>query len=412
MLRARRCWPPRSPAAARRCADGSDASDLVPGLLQVEPGAARRGLAGQRRLRAVRGSAGCWSPGSPPPSGAGSTRRPRSPPPLGHLQWRDARPSDAGWAAHDGPQWRVREVVEQLAGQPAGHRPRAERARRGLHAAGSSTTSPHGPDSLPFTLTVTRREPDSRIVMDVQRARRGRRGDARATAATAGPCAAPAPRVAQPCCATAGTRSSAAAPACRTRPVPRSRRCPCCCPARPTASRVDGTGYSHARPAPPGRVDTTVWQPRPVRPAVRRHPGPDGQPARQRRRPDAPAAGLGDVRRRSCRCAVRPSGCWTPRSACWTPTPCSPPCSWQDGGQRARYPHWHEMVDRLSAKDVRVLTSVSPSLALEPRRVRSGRRVRRCWPPPAAAATWSPMPAGGRCGSRCRTRTPARCPAC
>ncbi|MGL5859551.1 MAG: TIM-barrel domain-containing protein [Angustibacter sp.] len=39
----------------------------------------------------------------------------------------------------------------------------------------------------------------------------------------------------------------------------------------------------------------------------------------------------------------------------------------RDGGQRARYPDWRDLVDRLAASDVRVLTSVSPSLAVRSR---------------------------------------------
>src|SRR6185312_12406094 len=39
----------------------------------------------------------------------------------------------------------------------------------------------------------------------------------------------------------------------------------------------------------------------------------------------------------------------------------------RDGGERRRYPDWHRLVDRLAAKDVRVLTSVAPSLAVAPR---------------------------------------------
>jgi alpha-glucosidase len=129
---------------------------------------------------------------------------------------------------------------------------------------------------------------------------------------------------------------------------------------------VDGTGYTTLDLRHAGRVDTTTWQPDL---SVRLYDGTPVQMASQhtsdagRMSPLptwATAGAVVAVRGSAGRvmgAVVRLLGANAVLAAVLV----------ADGGQRPRYPGWHAMVDRLSAKDIRVLTSVSPSLALHPR---------------------------------------------
>ncbi|WP_426565271.1 TIM-barrel domain-containing protein [Angustibacter sp. McL0619] len=341
-----------------------DASDLVPGLLQVQPGLrgavslgngvyVQFGLGG---LLVTRQSATVWrgvDQASPFTAG------------LGHLAWSDAGTSESsGWEAHDGPHWQVREQVDRTLGnlQVTG---RTLSDRNVVYTGRIFHDQPRGADSLPFRLTITRREPDSRIVMDVQvpgadavamhayrRPGWSMRGagvqgdqvllrDGRYPILVRG----------------TGVHDTAGA---SLGPVPMLLS------SASNGFAVDGTGYTTLDLRHQGRVDTTVWQPEL---SVRLYDGTPVQMVSQhssdagRLHPlpvwatSGAVVGVRGSTQRVLDAAVQLLDANAVLAAVLV----------QDGGERPRYPGWHALVDRLSAKDVRVLTSVSPSLALRAR---------------------------------------------
>jgi alpha-glucosidase (family GH31 glycosyl hydrolase) len=340
-----------------------DASDLVPGLLQVEPGLrgavslgngvyVQFGLGG---LLVTRQSGTVWR---------GVDQASPFTAAIGHLRWRDGASSESGWAAHDGPQWRVREAVERSLGnlRITG---RALSDRAVVYTGRIFHAHPDDPDALPFRLTISRREPDSRIVMDVHVpgadavamhayrrngwTMRGAGGQGDKTLLQQGRY----PVLARG----TGVQDEEGA---SLSPLP------VLLTSASNGFALDGTGYATLDLRHQGRLDATVWQPDL---SVRLYDGSPVQMVSQhtsdagRMHPLpvwATSGAIVSVRgstQRVLDTAVRLLDANAVLAAVLV----------QDGGERSRYPRWHEMVDRLSAKDVRVLTSVSASLALTPR---------------------------------------------
>ena len=398
-----RCWRPSASCSAgrpRRCASRRDASDLEPGLLQVDP--ALRGAVSLGNGVYVQFAAG--RPAGHPAVGHRVARgRPggaRSPPPSGTCSGATRRAADGGWARARRAAVAGARGRRAVAGQPAGHRPHAERPRGHLHRPGLPRPAARaGLAALHAHASPgARRTPGSCSRCSVPG--RGRRGDARLP-----PHRFHVPRRRRPgrgrrCCATGRypivSRGTDVA---GRRRAPRWRPRRCCCPARPTGSRVDGTAYTTLDLRHRGRVDTTVWQPDLTVPAVRRH-------ARCRwsaqhstdvgRMPTA--AGLGHRRRRGRGARVHPAGAGHRDPAARRERRRSPPLL-VAGRRPARGAtrSWHALVDRLSAKDVRLLTSVSPSLALHPRALRPGRRAEPAGHRPPARLPGRRRRAGARC---------------
>ncbi len=351
---------------APRLRERRDASDLVPGLLQVEPdlrGAVSIGNGVYVQLSTgglliTRESATVYRSvdhGAPFTAG------------LGHLEWRaeDAGTGPgSGWLDHDGPRWHVREVVDHSLGN-------LSITGRDLEAASVTYTgrvfadSPDGPLSRAFSLTVTRRTRDSRVLLDVRvpgadaialhtfrrngyvyRGAGAQRGELLLSDGRY-------PML---------TRSTdvAADPEASLAPVP------VIFSSASSGFALDSRAYSVLDLRHGGRVDATLWQ---DRLQVRLYDGTPVQLVTQHASdaalmPQLPVwATSGAVvavrgsQQRVLDAALRLLGADTALAAVLV----------RDGGQRRRYPTWSRLVDRLAAKDVRVLTSVSPSLAVAPR---------------------------------------------
>jgi alpha-glucosidase len=352
----------RAPALRER----RDSSDLVPGLLQVEPslrGAVSIGNGVYVQLSTggllvSRQSATVFRTvdhGAPFTAG------------LGHLEWRtddETTGPDAGWAGHDGPRWRVREVVDHSLGNLTITARRLESASV-QYTGRVFADSPDGPLSRPFALTVTRRVRDSRVLLDVRvpgadavalhafrrngyvfRGGGAQRGELLLSDGRY-------PVVTRSTDVGADREASLA-------PVP------VVFSSASSGFALDSRAYSVLDLRHGGRVDATLWQPRLQ---VRLY---DGTPVQMVSQHSSDAAlmpqlpvwathgavvGVRGGQTRVLDAALRLLGADASLAAVLV----------SDGGARRRYPTWSRLVDRLAAKDVRVLTSVSPSLAVAPR---------------------------------------------
>lgn len=351
---------------APRLRDWRDGSDLVPGLLQVKPGLQGAvslgngvyvqltvgGLLVTRQSRTVFRSV---------VHGAPFTAA------LGHLEWRaddDTTGAGSGWAAHDGPRWHVREVVDHSLGN-------VTVTGRDLQAASVRYTgrvfadSPTGSLSRAFTLTVTRRARDSRVLLDVNvpgvdavalhafrrtgyvfRGAGVQRGELLLRQGRY-------PILTRSTDVGADLSASLA-------PVP------VIFSSASTGFALDSRAYAVLDLRHGGRVDATLWQ---SRLQARLYDGTPVQLVTQHSSdaalmPPLPvwatSGAVVSVRggsRRVIGTALRLVGADAALAAVLV----------RDGGERRRYPDWHRLVDRLAAKDVRVLTAVAPSLAVAPR---------------------------------------------
>ena len=346
--------------------DWRDASDLVPGLLQVGPGlqgavSLGNGVYVQLTtggLLVTRQSATVFRSVD---HGAPFTAA------LGHLEWRsddDTSGAGSGWPAHDGPRWHVREVVDHSLGN-------VTVTGRDLQAASVRYTgrvfadSPGGPLSRGFTLTVTRRVRDSRVLLDVNvpgvdavalhsfrrngyvyRGGGTQRGELLLREGRY-------PILTRSTDVGADLTASLA-------PVP------VIFSSASTGFALDSRAYAVLDLRHGGRVDATLWQ---SRLQARLYDGTPVQLVTQHSSdaalmPPLPvwatSGAVVSVRggsRRVVDTALKLVGADAALAAVLV----------RDGGERRRYPDWHRLVDRLAAKDVRVLTSVAPSLAVAPR---------------------------------------------
>ncbi|HEX3003000.1 MAG TPA: TIM-barrel domain-containing protein [Angustibacter sp.] len=343
-----------------------DASDLVPGLLQVQPGlqgavSLGNGVYAQLTtggLLVTRQSATVFRSVD---HGAPFTAA------LGHLEWRsddDTIGTGSAWPAHDGPRWHVREVVDHSLGNVVvTGRDLQESSVR--YSGRVFADSPDGPLSRAFTLTVTRRARDSRVLLDVNvpgvdavalhsfrrngyvyRGGGAQRGElllregrypilTRSTDVGADPTASLAP-------------------------------VPVIFSSASTGFALDSRAYAVLDLRHGGRVDATLWQ---SRLQARLYDGTPLQLVTQHSSdaalmPQLPvwatSGAVVSVRggpRRVIDTALKLVDADAALAAVLV----------RDGGERRRYPDWHGLVDRLAAKDVRVLTAVAPSLAVAPR---------------------------------------------
>ena len=351
---------------APRLREWRDASDLEPGLLQVTPGlqgavSLGNGVYVQLStggLLVTRESATVFRSVD---HGAPVTAA------LGHLEWRadDATTaSSSGWAAHDGPRWQVREVVDHALGN-------VTVTDRQLSPTSVQYTgrvfadSPDGPLSRAFSLTVTRRSRDSRVLLDVRvpgadavavhtfrrdgyvyRGGGAQRGELLLREGRY-------PMLTRSTDLGADLTASLA-------PVP------VIFSSASSGFALDSRAYSVLDLRHGGRVDATVWQ---DRLQARLYDGTPTQLVSQHSSDAALMPRLPVWSTRGAVVAVRGGeqhvlgaalkllGADTALAAVLV----------RDGGERPRYPGWHRLVDRLAAKDVRVLTSVAPSLAATPR---------------------------------------------
>ncbi|KQX61582.1 TIM-barrel domain-containing protein [Angustibacter sp. Root456] len=346
--------------------DWRDASDLVPGLLRVQPGlqgsvSLGNGVYVQLTsdgLLVTRQSATVFRSVV---HGAPFTAA------LGHLEWRaddDTTGPGAGWAAHDGPRWHVREVVDHALGNVTvtGRDLRAASVRYTGHVFADA---PDGPLARAFSLTVTRRARDSRVLLDIDvpgvdavalhsfrrngyvfRGAGAQRGELLL-------------RQGRYPILTRGTDVGADLTA-SLAPVP------VIFSSASTGFALDSRAYAVLDLRHGGRVDATLWQSRlqarlydgtPVQ-LVTQHAS---DAALMHQLPGwATSGAVVSVRggpQRVLDTALKLVGADAALAAVLI----------RDGGERRRYPDWHRLVDRLAAKDVRVLTSVAPSLAVAPR---------------------------------------------
>lgn len=346
-----------------------DASDLEPGLLQVEPGlrgavSLGNGVYVQLNLGGLlitRQSAVVFrgvDRGSPFTAG------------IGRLEWRQAAggttsPGSAGaWTTYDGPRWQVREVVRNSLGNLS---------ITGRTLAGRTVTytgrvfhdSYRGALSLPFTLTITRRAPDSRVLLDV------RVPGASAVAMHAyrrdGYVFRGGGAQREELLLSGGrypivTRSTDVGndPGSSLAPVP------VLFSSASSGWALDSRAYTVLDLRNGGRVDATVWQPRLQ---GRLYDGTPEQMISQHAADTAQVQPLPVWATSGAVVAVRGS---TQRVqdaalALLDSGAALAAVLVRDGGERRAYPGWSRLVDRLAAKDVRVMTSVAPGLALQPR---------------------------------------------
>ncbi len=344
---------------------GDGASDLEPGLLQVAPslrGAvsigngvyvqlSTGGLVVNRQSAVVFRGVDHGSPFTAA---------------LGHLEWsqRSGTGQDGAWAAHDGPAWQVREVVEQSLGNLS-ITGRELDARSVRYTGRIFRDAPDGPTSRPFSLTVTRRARDSRVLFDVRvpgadavamheyrrdgYAFRGAGIQRQELLLTDGryPVVTRSTDV-------GGTQGASLAPV------------PAIFSSASSGWALDSRAYSVVDLRHGGRVDATVWQ---SRLQARLYDGTPQQMVAQHSSDAAVVPRLPVWATNGAVVSVRGStqhvtdaalrllGADTALAAVLV----------GDGGERRAYPGWHRLVDRLAAKDVRVLTSVAPGLALSPR---------------------------------------------
>lgn len=346
--------------------DARDASDLVPGLLQVAPdlqGAVSLGNGVYAQLTTggllvSRESATVFRSVD---HGAPFTAA------LGHLEWlADGGTSGngTGWTAHDGPRWHVREVVDHSLGN-------VTVTGRELQAASVRYTgrvfagSPHGPLSRAFTLTVTRRTRDSRVLLDVDvpgvdavalHAFRRNGYVYRGAGAQRGELLLRQGRY------PVFTRSTDVGADLTASLAP----LPVIFSSASAGFALDSGAYAVLDLRHGGRVDATSWQ---SRLRARLYDGTPVQLVTQHASdtalmPQLPvwatSGAVVSVRGGSKRVvdtALKLVGADAALAAVLV----------RDGGQRRRYPDWSRVVDRLAAKDVRVLTAVAPSLAVAPR---------------------------------------------
>ncbi|GAB3598555.1 hypothetical protein GCM10027446_29130 [Angustibacter peucedani] len=349
--------------------DDRDASDLEPGLLQVAPdlrGAvslgngvyvqlSTGGLVISRQAAVVfRGV----DHGSPFTAGTGS------------LRWRQADGgavspgSDDAWAAHDGPRWQVHEDVEHSLGNLS-VTGRVLDGRSVTYTGRVFRDAPDGDLSLPFELTITRRALDSRVLLDVRvpgadavalhEYRRpgytfrgaGAQRDELLLSDGRYPVVTRSTDV-------GGDDGSSLAPV------------PALFSSAGSGWALDTRAYSVVDLRHGGRVDATVWQ---NRLQARLYDGTPEQMISQHTTDAAQvhplpvwatAGAVVSVRGSTDRvqdAAVRLLDGGAALAAVLV----------RDGGDRRTYPGWARLVDRLAAKDVRVLTSVAPGFALRAR---------------------------------------------
>jgi sulfoquinovosidase len=340
-----------APAAQR----GRDAADLEPGLLRVAPklrGAVSLGNAVYVRfdgggLVVSRLSKDIWRGVA---GGATVTAG------LGRLDWRGG--SGAGDTL------RAREVIDRRLGNliVTG---RSLQDRRVVYTGRVFADEPDGPDSRAVTITVTRRSPDSRVLLDVQvpgadlvalHAYREAGSSYQGLGVQRAGVRLPAghyPMSARPARAGDGPEVSQA-------PVPMVLA------STSTGFALDTTGYSAFDLRHDGRLDAVAWQPE-LRARVY-----DGTPVQimaqhandvGRARPLPSWVASGAV------VGVRGSGGKVLAAArrLQRADAALAAVLVRDGGARPRYPDWAQMVDRLAATDVRVLTSAGPVLAVRRR---------------------------------------------
>jgi sulfoquinovosidase len=352
--------------AVRDWRDWRDSSDLEPGLLQVE--ASLRGAVSLGNgvyvqlsdggLLVTRQSATVFRSVD---HGAPFTAA------VGHLEWSagaDSTGTSTGWAAHDGPRWRVREVVDHSLGN-------LTITGRDLRSASVRYTgrvfadSPTGPLSRAFSLTLTRRARDSRVLLDVQVpgadavALHTFRRDGyvyRGAGAQRGELLLHGGRYPIITRSTdVGTdRQASLAPV----PVVFS--------SASTGFALDSRAYSVLDFRHGGRVDATVWQ---NRLQARLYDGTPVQLVSQHAADAALMPRLPVWATSGAVVGVRggPQPVLDAAGKLLDADTALAAVLVRDGGDRRRYPDWPGLVDRLAAKDVRVLTSVAPSLAVAPR---------------------------------------------
>ncbi len=340
------------------------ASDLEPGLLQVE-----RGLRGAVSLGngvyvqltlggllVTRQAAVVFrgvDRGSPFTAG------------IGRLEWGTASADADPWAAADGPRWRVREVVEQSLGNLS-ITGRTLDARSVRYTGRVFRDSYRGRWSLPFSLTITRRARDSRVLFDVrvpgasaiamhEYRRAGytfRGGGAQRDELLLSDGRYP-----------IVTRSTdvGGEPGASLAPVP------VLFSSASSGWALDSRAYSVVDLRNPGRVDATVWQ---ARLQARLYDGTPEQMVSQHATDTAQVQPLPVWATAGAVVAVRGSTTRVQAAALAMVDAGAALAAVlvRDGGERSAYPGWRRLVDRLAAKDVRVMTSVVPGLALSPRR--------------------------------------------
>jgi sulfoquinovosidase len=360
-----------SPAAQRR----ADEADLEPGLLQVEPnlrGSVSLGNAVYVRLDpgglvVTRLSTEIWRGVA---NGATVTAG------LGRLRWRGGPGDTSGNASErdSGEALRAREIVDRSLGNLS-ITDRRLGDRRVVYAGRVFADSPNGPDSRPVTITVTRRAGDSRVLLDVdvpgadvvalhayRRAGFTYRGlgvqragvplaDRRYPMTTGPPGGAP---------------GGAAGAGPGTDPVLSRAPVPMVLASTSTGFAIDPAPYASVDLRHDGRLDAVVWG---GRLQARVYDGTPAQIMSQHTNDVGRAPALPTWATSGAVVGVRGSTAYV-RSAVQRLQRADAAIAAvlvRDGGDRTRYPDWPTLVDRLSASDVRVLTSVSPALALRPR---------------------------------------------
>ncbi len=332
-----------------------DASDLEPGLLQVDPklrGAVSLGNAVYVRfdgggLTVSRLSKDIWrgvADGAPVTAG------------LGRLEWRGG--------AGVGDPLRAREVIDHRLGNLT-ITDRSLTDRRVSYRGRVFADVPYGPRSRAITITITRRSPDSRVLLDVEvpgAAVVALHAYRRADFAYQGLGV-----------QRAGVRlldghypMSARAAGAGYEPGVSQAPVPLVLASTSTGFAVDDAAYSTFDLRHDGRLGAVTWQPE-LRARIY-----DGTPAQ------IMAQHANDVGR------GRPLPTWAASGAVVGVRGSSSKVRSvvqrlrradaalaavlvRDGGERPRYPDWRELVDRLAATDVRVITSVSPVLAVRSR---------------------------------------------
>jgi len=270
-----------------------------------------------------------------------------------------------GWATADGPGWDVDEHVDHALGnlRITGRTLRDSSVR---YTGRVYADRVDGPYSRSVTLTITRRTLDSRVLLDVEvpgadvvAVHQYRRDgyDFRGGGVRTGDLLVSDGRFPM----VTATTDVASGPSSTLAPVP------VLFSSAGNGFALDGDAYAVLDLRHHGRVDTTAWQPRLL---LRLYDGTPEQMVSQH----ATDAGL-----------PHPLPTWSLSGAVVSVRGSTRHVQdvvnrlqdaqavvaavlVRDGGQRARYPDWHRLVDRLSARDVRVLTEISPSLALHPRR--------------------------------------------
>jgi sulfoquinovosidase len=337
---------------------GQDAADLEPGLLQVAPklrGAVSLGNAVYARfdgggLVVSRLSKDIWRGVA---GGATVTAG------FGRLDWRGGAGSDDALRAH--------EVIDRQLGNLS-ITGRSLQDRRVVYTGRVFADDPDGPDSRPVTITITRRSPDSRVLLDVQvpgadlvvlHAYREAGFSYQGLGVQRAGVRLPAGHYPMPA-GMSGPVGVGDGHGVSQAPVPMVVA------STSTGFALDTAGYSAFDLRHDGRLDAVVWQPE-LRARV--YDGTPGQIMAQH---------ANDVGR------ARPLPTWSASGAVvgvrgsngkvlavvrrlQRADAALAAVLVRDGGARPRYPDWARLVDQLAATDVRVLTTADPVLAVRRR---------------------------------------------